>query len=81
MAYMDDDLADWAMWLHILEFTYNNMTHSSTGTTPFFLLYGLHPRTPLDVLKPTDAEAMSYSLSPEAVSFLETLAMHRDSAR
>lgn len=80
-AYINDDLDDWALWLHILEFAYNNSQHSSTGTTPFFLLYGFHPRTPIDFLKPSDNDGMNYSLSPEAVNFLETLAMHRDSAR
>jgi hypothetical protein len=79
-SYVDDDLSDWSAWLHILEFAYNSAVHSSTGTTPFFLLYGFHPRTPLDFLKLTKADA-NYSLSPEAVTFLETLAMHRDSAR
>ena len=80
-AYISDDLSDWALWLHVLEFAYNNAIHSSTGTTPLFLLYGFHPRTPLDFLKPGETEATTYSLSPEATSFLETLAMHRDSAR
>ena len=80
-TYINDDLDDWAMWLHILEFAYNNSVHGSTSTTPFFLLYGFHPHTPLDFLKPSNTEGMRYSLSPEAVSFLETLAMHRDSAR
>ena len=80
-AYVNDDLSDWAVWLHVLEFAYNGAMHSSIGTTPFFLLYGFHLRTPLDFLKPADAETNSYTLSPEAVTFLETLAMHRDSAR
>ena len=80
-AYVDDDLSDWALWLHVLEFAYNNAVHSSTRTSPFFLLYGFHPRTPLDFLKPSNADAKSYSLSPAAVSFLDTLAMHRDSTR
>jgi len=80
-AYVSDDLSDWAIWLHILEFAYNNAMHSSTGTTPCFLLYGFHPRTPLDFLKPGRAGETSYSLAPEAVTFLEMLAMHRDSAR
>ena len=80
-AYVNDDLDDWASWLHVIEFAYNNSTHSSTGTTPFFLLYGFHPRTPLDFLRPSSGDGMNYSLSPEAINFLETLAMHRDSAR
>lgn len=80
-AYVSDDLSDWAIWLHILEFAYNNAVHSSTGTTPCFLLYGFHPRTPLDFLAPEKASTTSYSLTPNAVTFLETLAMHRDSAR
>ena len=80
-AYVSDDLSDWALWLHVLEFAYNNAVHSSTGTTPLFLLYGFHPRTPLDFLKPSNVDTTTYSLSPNAVSFLETLAMHRDSAR
>ena len=80
-AYISDDLSDWALCLHILEFAYNNAVHSSTGTTPLFLLYGFHPRTPLDFLKPSNTDTTTYSLSPSTISFLETLAMHRDSAR
>ena len=80
-AYINEDLSNWALWLHILEFAYNTSIHSSIGTTPSFLLYGFHLRTPLDFLKPGEVDVLNYSLSPEAVSFLETLAMHRDSAR
>ena len=80
-AYVNDDLSDWSAWLHILEFAYNNSIHGSTGTSPFFLLYGFHPRTPLDFLTPIKEGTTSYSLSPDAVTFLETLAMHRESAR
>jgi len=80
-TYISDDLDDWALWLHILEFVYNNSIHSSTSTTPFFLLYSFHPRTPLDFLNPMSREGMNYSLSQEVVNSLETLAMHRDSTR
>ena len=83
-AFVSEDLADWSTWLHILEFTYNNSTHGSTGTSPNFLVYGFQPKTPLDFLLPNsakDGDSPSYSLSPESSNFLSTFAMHRDSAR
>ena len=82
-AYISDDLTDWAAWLHILEFMYNNTIHSSTGASPNFLTYGFQPKTPLDFLLPKETQeskGFTYSLQPSARSFLETLAMHRDSA-
>lgn len=83
-AYVSDDLTDWAAWLHILEFAYNNTIHSSTGASPNFLTYGFQPKTPLDFLLPKETQeskGFTYSLQPSARSFLETLAMHWDSAR
>ena len=83
-AYISDDLSDWSAWLHILEFAYNNTNHSSTGASPNFLTYGFQPKTPLDFLLPTETQESkghSYSLNPAAKGFLESLAMHRDSAK
>ena len=83
-AYVADDLSDWSVWLHILEFAYNNSIHGSTGASPNFLMYGFQPKSPLDFLLPKDsprAKSATYSLIPEARNFLEALAMHRDSAR
>lgn len=37
---------DWAEWLHLAEFVYNNTVHESTKQTPFFINYGFHP--PMD---------------------------------
>ena len=72
----------WAAWLHLLEFAYNSAVHSSIGTTPFHLMLGFHPRTPLDFLgtKRND-DIASRALTPEAITFLDTLEMHRVSAR
>ena len=71
----------WAIWLHLLEFTYNGTVHSSISTTPFHLLLGFHPRTPLDFVGTRRSDNItSRSLTPEAIMFLETFAIHRDSA-
>ena len=83
-AYVLEDLSDWSIWLHIMEFAYNNSVHGSTGTSPNFLMYGFQPKSPLDFLLPKDgpqAKSATYSLIPEVKNFLDTLAMHRDSAR
>ena len=72
----------WAAWLHLLEFAYNSAVHSLIGTTPFHLLLGFHPRTPLDFVGTRRSDDVaSRALTPEAITFLDTLAMHRDSAR
>ena len=81
-AFTSGKKSDWSKWLHLLEFAYNSAVHSSTSATPFHLLLGFNPRTPLDLIgtKRND-DVANRALSPEAVTFLENLAMHRDSAR
>ena len=34
---------DWADWLSIAEFQYNDKVHTATGHSPFFINYGRHP--------------------------------------
>lgn len=79
-AFIDENLADWADWLHLLEFAYNNTVHKSTGTTPHFLLYEFHPKTMLDFLGTKELDnALSKSLTKESTSFLSSLQVHRES--
>ena len=37
---------DWARWLPIAEFAYNDSVHATTGTTPFRVYHGADPRAP-----------------------------------
>ena len=40
---------DWDECLDMAEFAINNAKQTSTGVSPFFLNYGVNPRTPLDL--------------------------------
>ena len=41
--YINHHQNDWAEWLPIAEFSYNNKIQTSTGQSPFLTLYGYHP--------------------------------------
>lgn len=45
-----EDQRDWDEQLDQLCFAYNTATHSTTGTTPFEVVYGRKPKLPLDLL-------------------------------
>jgi hypothetical protein len=49
-AYIEPNQKDWSWWLDVLQFTYNNATHSSHQSTPAKLLMGYKPRSPLNFL-------------------------------
>ena len=42
-TFADAEQAEWANMLPMAEFAYNNATHSSTGASPYYLMYGYHP--------------------------------------
>ena len=44
---------DWVKWLPIAEFAFNSRTHSATGHSPFFLMYGYQPEFHIPVLETT----------------------------
>jgi hypothetical protein len=57
---------DWAVWLPLVEFAYNNTKHKVTGYSAFFLNRGQHPHTlPTD---PVNGENLSASEYLEALT-------------
>ena len=48
-AYVSQRQDGWDDYLPAAEFAINNSSQASSGETPFYLTYGRHPRSPLDV--------------------------------
>jgi hypothetical protein len=78
-AYVSKDQKDWANWLDVLQFAYNNATHSSHKSTPAQLLMGYKPRSPLDYLVEKGLE-VSEGL-PDVRNRIRELEAHREAAR
>lgn len=43
-CYINYQQSDWEKRLPVAQFAYNNAQHSSTGETPFYSVYGFHPK-------------------------------------
>ena len=78
-AYVNKDQKDWANWLDVLQFAYNNATHSSHKSTPAQLLMGYKPRSPLDYLAEKGLET-SEGL-PDLRRRIRELESHREAAQ
>ncbi|KAJ3574926.1 hypothetical protein NP233_g1445 [Leucocoprinus birnbaumii] len=48
---------DWADWISMAEFSYNNRSHAATGKSPFYLNYGRHPNIHGDTVSSSKAPA------------------------
>ncbi|KAJ3474331.1 hypothetical protein NLI96_g12517 [Meripilus lineatus] len=77
-AYVAEDRKSWAHWIPILEHSYNRRIHASTGSSPYFLLLGYEPKSPLDFLNGQSTAVRRHALGER---FIEVLQMHRESAR
>ena len=64
-SFVNFDKSDWDKYLVDFEVAYNSSVNATTTFTPFFLTYGIHPKTvPLDVLS---------SENPAATEFIQNM--------
>lgn len=52
----DDQKTDWRKSLPAVVHAYNSCIHQSTGYSPYFLMFGRHPRLPIDLAFGIDTE-------------------------
>ena len=48
-AYVSKKQSNWESYFPIIEFAYNSAKHVSTGFSPFMLMYGFQPHSPVSV--------------------------------
>ena len=53
-AYVHPHHDDWATWLPVVEFAYNNSPHNNNTVSSFMVNYGYDPYTPLSLSLPSD---------------------------
>ena len=58
-ALIQKNLKGWEECLTIAEFAYNRTLHSTTGYSPFDIVYGFNPLTPLDLVPLPSNEQVS----------------------
>ncbi|GJF00591.1 polyprotein [Phanerochaete sordida] len=77
-SFVANNKTDWPQFLPLLEHAHNALPSASTGTSPFFLLYGFQPKDSLIGLKAVDDLCRDPARVKE---FLEKIAAVRASAR
>ena len=65
-ALIGKNLKEWEKCLPIAEFAYNRTIHSTTGYSPFEIVYGFNPLTPLDLVPLPRNEQISLDAAAKA---------------
>jgi len=71
---------DWADWLPLAEFAYNNSVHEAVKATPFYLNYGRQPRTP-DQIIPSDEVPAADDFAQHMTDIIAKAKVHLEQAR
>ena len=72
--YVDRDQSDWDEWLPLCNMAYNGSVHSSSGYSPFFMMYGRDLRLPVEMVFPSpDYPAESRQAENSADQFVSKL--------
>ncbi|XP_037518202.1 uncharacterized protein LOC119394979 [Rhipicephalus sanguineus] len=69
--YIDSDHSNWDAILPFVTYAYNTATQSTTGFSPFFLLYGREPCSTLDTILPYNPDASEFSPVSEMAEYAE----------
>ena len=69
------NIKEWEACLPIAEYAYNRARHSTTGKSPFEVVYGFNPLSPLDILPLPLQERTNMDVSARA-SYIKK--MHED---
>jgi hypothetical protein len=72
------NIKEWEDCLPIAEYAYNRASHSTTGKSPFEVVYGFNPLSPLDILPLPLQERVNMDASARA-SYIKK--MHEDTRR
>ena len=65
-AIIQKNLKNWEDCLPFIEFAYNRSVHSTTDNSPFEIIYGFNPLTPLDLIPLPVDERVSFDGNQKA---------------
>jgi hypothetical protein len=72
----DEQKGDWKKFVPSLVHAYNATKHDSTGYSPFYLMFGRHPRLPVDLAMGTEFEERDAGTTSQYVEELAAKLSH-----